>query len=72
MLQMADAKPTRPLVRPEGLSLKEVAIILGVHEETVRRWWKAGVIAGERVGPKLIRIPRSELARLRIRPHSST
>lgn len=28
----------------------------GVSDETIRRWAKAGVISGERIGPRLMRV----------------
>lgn len=50
----------------EALSLKRAAYLLDVHEDTIRRWGKAGLIEIVRVGPKpLIRVPRSEIVRLR-------
>lgn len=51
-------------VAPDGLSLKEVADRFGVHEDTVRRWLKKGQILGGRVGPKLLRIPVTEVRRV--------
>jgi predicted site-specific integrase-resolvase len=46
-----------------------------LHEDTLRRWWKDGRIIMIRVGPKLLRVPRAEIARLRaaqdFRPHTS-
>lgn len=64
-LQSADhAKPADRGVR-EALSLKRAAYLLDVHEDTLRRWWKTGKILMIRVGPKLLRVPRSEIARLR-------
>lgn len=61
--------------RQEGFSVKQVATIVGVHEDTIRRLIKAGKLTAVRVGEKLLRIPRSELARLRkersVPPHTS-
>ena len=51
--------------RPEGVSVKTVAELLEVHEMTVRRWIRYGYIEAVRVGPWLIRIPVTEIARLR-------
>ncbi len=60
----------RPL--PEALCAKEVAQLLGVHPLTVKRWVKIGYIAAYRVGPVLVRIPRSEVSRLRKRRIASS
>lgn len=49
----------------EAVSLKRAAYLLDVHEDTIRRWWKDGKILVIRVGPKLLRVPRSEIAKLR-------
>lgn len=57
------AAPER--VAREALSLKRAAHLLDVHVNTLRRWWKGGRIQLIRVGPKLLRMPRSEVARLR-------
>lgn len=53
-------------VKPEALSIQDVAVILGVHENTVRNWIAEGILVAVRVGPKLLRVPRSELTRLRL------
>lgn len=50
---------------PEAVSITQAAEILGVHYITVRRWIRYRVIKAYRVGPHLIRIPRTEIARLR-------
>jgi excisionase family DNA binding protein len=63
MLPMAPASNDAP--RREGISIQHAAIILGVHEDTIRRWVKNGYLLAVRCGPKLLKIPRSELARLR-------
>jgi excisionase family DNA binding protein len=50
---------------PEAVSVSKAAEILDVCHMTVRRWIISGYIKAYRVGPMLIRIPRSEIARLR-------
>lgn len=42
-----------------------VAVLLDVHINTVRGWIKQGYILAYKVGPRLVRIPRSEVARMR-------
>lgn len=53
-------------MKPEAISVQLAAQLLDVHEETVYRWIRAGVIEAVRIGPRLIRIPRLEIARLRL------
>ncbi len=50
---------------PEAISVKLAAEILDVSELTVRRWIYKGYIRAYRVGPVLVRIPRTEIARMR-------
>lgn len=50
---------------PEAISVRLTADILGVHISTIRRWIRLGYIRAYKVGPHLIRIPRSELVRMR-------
>jgi excisionase family DNA binding protein len=52
-------------LKPEGLSVQMVAMLLDVHENTVYNWIKDDIIIAVRVGPRLLRIPRSEISRLR-------
>lgn len=55
---------------PEAISIQRVAELLDVHPMTIRRWIKRGIIKAYRVGPQIVRIPRSEIVRLRsIRLH---
>lgn len=49
---------------PSWLSVRDAAESLGVTEKTIRNWIAAGHIKADRVGPRLIRIPSSELARI--------
>lgn len=54
-----------PGVNREALSLQEAAIVLGVHEDTLVNWHKRGIIKLVKTGPRLWRVPREEIARLR-------
>lgn len=59
--------PSAP--RPKLVSTAVVAEQYGVSERTVRRWITSGLIAGFRIGPRLIRVDLEEVAealRLRI------
>lgn len=49
-----------------GYKVNEAAAALGVHPITVYRWLTDGIIKGVRVGPKLWRIPQSEIDRMRV------
>lgn len=63
-------------VKPEAISVQSAAILLDVHENTVYAWIRSGVLTAVRTGPRLLRIPRSEISRLRshgaIRPQQAT
>ncbi len=40
---MKDRKPTPQVLHPQGQSrIKDTAKILGVHHQTLRRWWHEG------------------------------
>lgn len=45
--------------------MQHAADLLDVSRITVRRWIKRGFLKAYRVGPQIIRIPRSEIARMR-------
>lgn len=48
------------------LTVQETAETLGVHEETIRRWIKAGQLNAYRLnGRKLIRITRESIEQLK-------
>jgi excisionase family DNA binding protein len=53
--------PMREVPVKGALSIKEAAVVLDVHEMTVRRLIKAGKLAAFRVG-RIIRIRRGSLA----------
>lgn len=46
---------------PIDLSPAEAAEYMGVHDATIRRWIQKGILPAERVGPRLIRIKRTNL-----------
>lgn len=48
--------------------IKVAAELLGVSDETVRKWAHSGVIRSERVGPKLLRVDISSLKREAVGP----
>lgn len=50
---------------PEAISVQMAADILDVSTATIRRWIRHRYLKAYRVGPILIRIPRSEIARIR-------
>ena len=43
MTQSTDTSQTPPAIHPDGqMRIKQAAAILGIHHQTLRRWWKAG------------------------------
>lgn len=56
--------PTRAHPESSWLTVSEVASRLSVSKTTIRRWIGAGVLRADHVGPRLVRIPTTELARL--------
>lgn len=54
-----------PSVQREAISLQEAAHLLGVHEDTLKNWHRRGVITLVKCGPRLWRVPRDEIKRLR-------
>lgn len=55
----------RSVVHPEALSIQDTARLLSVSEHTIRNWIQRGTLKAVRLGPKLWRIPRTELQRIR-------
>ncbi len=45
------------------VTVSEFAKALNVHRQTVYDWVDRGLVDARRLGPKVIRIPRSELER---------
>ena len=52
-------------VHPLAISVQQAAICLSVSEHTIRNWIARGQLKAVRFGPKLWRVPRVELIRLR-------
>lgn len=59
---------------PEAISIRLAAELLDVSMGTIRRWIKYGIpypdgsrgpFLAYRIGPQIVRIPRSEIARIR-------
>jgi excisionase family DNA binding protein len=54
------------LINPKPvLSSREASALIGVHQRTVQRWLSAGLLPGQRFGPKVWRISRNDLEMLR-------
>jgi molybdopterin-binding protein len=53
-----------PRENPDGLTLGEASRALGVSEDTLRRWDRAGKLQTVRDGANRRRVPRSEIERL--------
>lgn len=51
-------------ISPIYYKVREAADLLGVSPLTVYRWLRDGTLRGVRIGPKLMRIPRSEIERM--------
>jgi molybdopterin-binding protein len=54
----------RRMVRDEGMLLSEAARAIGVSQDTLRRWDRAGKIRTRRDSANRRRVPRSEVERL--------
>ena len=48
----------------EWVTVQEMANAIEVSSQTVLNWIKAGHLEANRVGPRLLRIPRSEFERV--------
>jgi excisionase family DNA binding protein len=55
-----------PAGQEEYLTPAQFADALSVSIRTVRNWMKTGVIHATRVGPRLIRIPTTEIQRVAV------
>ena len=60
-------RPTRnaldPARLPPLLTAAQAADLIGVHVVTLRKWAATGKIVAHKVGPKLWRFPREEVAK---------
>ena len=60
-------RPTRntldPARLPPLLTAAQAADLIGVHVVTLRKWAASGKIVAYKVGPKLWRFPREEVAK---------
>lgn len=64
---------TRPLphvrasraIKEEAISPRKLSEVIGVSRVTIYRWIKRGYIKAYRIGPSIIRIPRTEVTRMR-------
>jgi excisionase family DNA binding protein len=46
------------------LSIPEAAELIGVSQDALRRWVREGLIPARRVGKRMLRVNKSDLARL--------
>ena len=53
-----------PARLPTALTPRQFVDLSGFSSATVYRWLESGYLRGTKAGPKLWRIPRSELARV--------
>lgn len=57
--------PEQIAALPELLTTREVADLLRIHPNTVRKWYNKGFLRGYRVGPRGDRrFPREDLIRI--------
>lgn len=63
--------PSTPTLPPESvdsvaqmLSIPEAAELIGVSQDALRRWVREGLIPARRVGKRMLRVNKSDLARL--------
>lgn len=61
---MTNISTPRHVRRIADLSVAEFSDAKGISQKTCRNWIAAGIIRAERIGPRLIRIPASELERI--------
>ena len=59
------------MARDEGMLLSEAARAIGVSQDTLRRWERAGKLRTKRDSANRRRVPAREIARLSRRPHRS-
>lgn len=61
---MPKKRALTPPDRPSWVSIRDAAERLDVSERTIRDWISSSYLRAERVGPRLLRIPASELDRI--------
>jgi excisionase family DNA binding protein len=62
----APAVPSRVQARPAHVTVRRAAELIGVHENTLRKWTARGIIAAVHLpGSNIRRIPESEIERVR-------
>ncbi len=64
-MQMATNDPAPRRELSDVVSIQRAARLLDVHPNTIRNWIARGEIDAVRVGPRVRRIPRQELIRIR-------
>jgi len=58
--------PARVRVRREHVTVREAARLIGVHENTIRKWEERGIIRAIHLpGSNFRRVPAAEIDRLR-------
>jgi predicted DNA-binding transcriptional regulator AlpA len=57
-------KTIEPNSSPEFLSRRQIATLLGVSTETIKRRDKSGLLKSVRLNSRLIRYPRAEVDRM--------
>jgi excisionase family DNA binding protein len=55
------ALPEEPIDGPRAYSIKEVAAMISVHPNTVKRWIGSGELPAVRLSHNLVRIRREDL-----------
>lgn len=62
MLRKAEmAAKSAQVKNPEYVTLPQAAELAGVHYRTARRWVATGRLKAVRIGPKLLKISKSDL-----------
>lgn len=71
MSRMSIPTSTNPNLPPESvdsvgqmLSIPQAAEMMGVSQDALRRWIREGLIPARRIGKRMLRVNKSDLARL--------